>query len=235
MRILAGTDGSGTATEAVRKAYTLASVYAGTVTLVHVGDPLVGAIKLDEVASAKPEDVEVERRAVEGDPAQLICELAEAENVQLVVVGNKGMSGVTAVPGFRAQQGRARGSLGRLDREDGGPLDRRPRRRPRRPRHRGREAARGLPRRRGHHPRALAPVHPHGLHGRLERQREDLGLSLPRFDVSPPTGPWCTGPLPSRSSAWEGRRQGRAGRRRGRTSPRRRTAARRARTERAGS
>jgi 3-phenylpropionate/trans-cinnamate dioxygenase ferredoxin reductase subunit len=93
-RILAGTDGSGTATEAVRKAYTLASVYAGSVTLVHVGDPLVGAIKLDEVASAKPEDVEVEKRAVEGDPAQRICELAESEDVQLVVVGNKGMSGV---------------------------------------------------------------------------------------------------------------------------------------------
>ena len=49
MRILAGTDGSGTATEAVRKAYTLASVYAGTVTLVHVGDPLVELIKLAEV------------------------------------------------------------------------------------------------------------------------------------------------------------------------------------------
>ncbi|HZB78400.1 MAG TPA: FAD-dependent oxidoreductase [Actinomycetota bacterium] len=94
MRILAGTDGSGTATEAVRKAYTLASVYAGTVTLVHVGDPLVGAIKLEEVASTRPEDVEVEKRTVEGDPAQRICELAEAENVQLVVVGNKGMSGV---------------------------------------------------------------------------------------------------------------------------------------------
>src|SRR5688572_20648349 len=94
MRILAGTDGSGTATEAVRKAYTLASMYAGTVTLVHVGDPLVGAIKLEEVASTRPEDVEVEKRTVEGDPAQRICELAEAENVQLVVVGNKGMSGV---------------------------------------------------------------------------------------------------------------------------------------------
>jgi 3-phenylpropionate/trans-cinnamate dioxygenase ferredoxin reductase subunit len=93
-RILAGTDGSGTATEAVRKAYTLASVYAGSVILVHVGDPLVGAIKLDEVASARPEDVEVERRTVEGDPAQRICELAEAEDVQLVVVGNKGMAGV---------------------------------------------------------------------------------------------------------------------------------------------
>jgi 3-phenylpropionate/trans-cinnamate dioxygenase ferredoxin reductase subunit len=93
-RILAGTDGSGTATEAVRKAYTLASVYAGSVTLVHVGDPLVGAIKLDEVASAKPEDVDVQRRAVEGDPAQVLCDLAESENVQLVVVGNKGMSGV---------------------------------------------------------------------------------------------------------------------------------------------
>jgi 3-phenylpropionate/trans-cinnamate dioxygenase ferredoxin reductase subunit len=93
-RILAGTDGSGTATEAVRKAYTLASVYAGSVTLVHVGDPLVGAIKLDEVASAKPEDVEVAKRTVEGDPAQMLCDLAEEENVQLVVVGNKGMSGV---------------------------------------------------------------------------------------------------------------------------------------------
>ena len=93
-RILAGTDGSGTATEAVRKAYTLASVYAGTVTLVHVGDPLIGAIKLEEVASTRPEDVEVQKRTVEGDPAQRICELAEAENVQLVVVGNKGMSGV---------------------------------------------------------------------------------------------------------------------------------------------
>ena len=94
MRILAGTDGSGTATEAVRKAYTLASVYAGTVTLVHVGDPLVGAIKLEEVASTRPEDVTVEKRTVEGDPAQRICELAESEDVQLVVVGNKGMSGV---------------------------------------------------------------------------------------------------------------------------------------------
>ena len=93
-RILAGTDGSGTATEAVRKAYTLASVYAGSVTLVHVGDPLVGAIKLEEVASTRPEDVEVEKRTVEGDPAQRICELAESEDVQLVVVGNKGMSGV---------------------------------------------------------------------------------------------------------------------------------------------
>lgn len=93
-RILAGTDGSGTATEAVRKAYTLASVYAGTVTLVHVGDPLIGAIKLEEVASTRPEDVEVQKRTVEGDPAQRICELAEAEAVQLVVVGNKGMSGV---------------------------------------------------------------------------------------------------------------------------------------------
>ena len=93
-RILAGTDGSGTATEAVRKAYTLASVYAGTVTLVHVGDPLIGAIKLEEVASTRPEDVEVQKRTVEGDPAQRICELAESEAVQLVVVGNKGMSGV---------------------------------------------------------------------------------------------------------------------------------------------
>src|SRR5918999_3744332 len=76
-RILAGADGSGTATEAVRRADTLASVYAGSVILVHVGDPVVGAIKLEEVTSAKPEDVEVQKRTVDGDPAQRICELAE--------------------------------------------------------------------------------------------------------------------------------------------------------------
>ena len=183
MRILAGTDGSGTATEAVRKAYTLASVYAGTVTLVHVGDPLVGAIKLDEVASAKPEDVEVERRAVEGDPAQLICELAEAENVQLVVVGNKGMSGVRrflgSVPNKVAHEvpsdvlivktvDRSIDDLvaghGGLVNVGGKQLAV----------YRDEEAT---------HARALASVHPHGMHGRLERHRQDVGLPLPRVEV----------------------------------------------------
>lgn len=93
-RILAATDGSPTATEAARKAFELAAIYGGTVTLLHVGDPLVGAIKLDETASGRPEGVEVLPRAVEGDPAERICEIAEQEDVDLVVVGNKGMAGV---------------------------------------------------------------------------------------------------------------------------------------------
>ncbi len=88
-----------------------------------------------------------------------------------------------AVPRLGAEQGRARGALGRPDREDGGPLGRRSRRRPRRPGERGRTAAGRLPRRRGQHVRALATLHPHGLHGRLERQREDLGLPVSRVAV----------------------------------------------------
>ncbi len=214
MRILAGTDGSGTATEAVRKAYTLASVYAGTVTLVHVGDPLVGAIKLEEVASTRPEDVEVEKRTVEGDPAQRICELAESEDVQLVVVGNKGMSGVRRFLGSVPKQGRPRGALGRLDREDRGPFGGRSRRRPRGIGERRRSAARRLSRRGRPDVRALVSLHAHGLHGRLERLRQDVGLSRATVRGSASTDRWSAAPRPSHSNAWEARLRPRNERRR---------------------
>src|SRR5213078_3211360 len=93
-RIMAGTDGSGTATEAARKAFELAVLLGSDeVLLVHVGDPLLGAIALEQTGKAAPGEVTVRPIATEGDPAERLCELAEAVGVDLMVVGNKGMSG----------------------------------------------------------------------------------------------------------------------------------------------
>jgi nucleotide-binding universal stress UspA family protein/nitrite reductase/ring-hydroxylating ferredoxin subunit len=92
-KILVGTDGSPPADEAARKGMELAMQVRATVTLVYVGDPLVGAIRLEETASRRPEGVEVNSAVTQGDPAESLCRMAEAEGVELVVVGNKGISG----------------------------------------------------------------------------------------------------------------------------------------------
>lgn len=93
--IVAGTDGSPTATEAVRKAFDLGMMLETRVTVVYVpGDPLVGAIVLERAMAAKPGWVPVETRLVErGAPAVRIAELAEDGGDELIVVGNKGVGG----------------------------------------------------------------------------------------------------------------------------------------------
>jgi nucleotide-binding universal stress UspA family protein/nitrite reductase/ring-hydroxylating ferredoxin subunit len=92
--ILVGTDGSPTASEAARKAMELAMQLRAEVTLVYVGDPIVGAIKLEETASGRPEGVHVKPVVLQGeDPADSLCRVAEQGDMELIVVGNKGMSG----------------------------------------------------------------------------------------------------------------------------------------------
>jgi nucleotide-binding universal stress UspA family protein/nitrite reductase/ring-hydroxylating ferredoxin subunit len=91
--LLIGTDGSATASEAARKGFELAEILGADVTLVHVGDPLVGAVVLEETASGRPGQAEVRSEALEGDPAERITELARRSEIDLVVVGNKGMAG----------------------------------------------------------------------------------------------------------------------------------------------
>jgi nucleotide-binding universal stress UspA family protein len=98
-RIVAGTDGSPTASDAVRRGFDLAAIYGADVRLVFVGDPLVGAIRLEEAATGAPDDVAVERLIESGDPAERICEVADRDGADLVVVGNKGMSGVRRLLG----------------------------------------------------------------------------------------------------------------------------------------
>jgi nucleotide-binding universal stress UspA family protein/nitrite reductase/ring-hydroxylating ferredoxin subunit len=97
--MLVGTDGSATAGEAVRKAYELAMVLRAEVHLAHVGDPLLGAITLEEAESAKLGRTPVTRHALQGDPADQLLEVAEQNDVGLILVGNKGMAGAKRLLG----------------------------------------------------------------------------------------------------------------------------------------
>jgi nucleotide-binding universal stress UspA family protein len=91
--ILVGTDGSPTATEAARKGFELAEIVGASVTLVYVGDPVVGAIALEATTKGRPGEARVETRIVEGDAAEKIIDVARSEGLDLILVGNKGMAG----------------------------------------------------------------------------------------------------------------------------------------------
>jgi nucleotide-binding universal stress UspA family protein/nitrite reductase/ring-hydroxylating ferredoxin subunit len=93
-RILVGTDGSPTATEAVRKAFELALLLRSSVTLLYVGDSIVGSIVVDEAAkSLRLGNTQVETRIEDGDPSDALTKVAERDSYDLVLVGNKGMAG----------------------------------------------------------------------------------------------------------------------------------------------
>ena len=118
-RIVVGTDGSDTAAEAVRQASELAKLTGGRLDVVSAFEPVSrrrveaeqgGApgdvqhefhpredvnITLERAAAAaKGEGVEeVTTHAREGDPADAILDVAEEVNADLIVVGNKGMTG----------------------------------------------------------------------------------------------------------------------------------------------
>lgn len=101
-RLLIGTDGSETATEAARKGFFLAELLMADVTLLYVGNDLDGRITLEETARDQPDTVGVEPIVVPGDPAERLCELAARRDIDLIVVGNRGVPGqwhlLTAVP-----------------------------------------------------------------------------------------------------------------------------------------
>jgi nucleotide-binding universal stress UspA family protein len=115
--IVVGTDGSDTATQAVRQAIELARAVGARIELVSAYEPVTDA-RLHETIQV-PEDlhwminpredveatleeaageiraagVEVEVFARQGDPADAILDVAEERGSDLIVVGNKGMTG----------------------------------------------------------------------------------------------------------------------------------------------
>jgi nucleotide-binding universal stress UspA family protein len=116
--IVVGTDGSDTAGEAVRQAVELAKSVDATLELVSAYEP-VPAQRLREERRSAPEDLQwaigpredvdatLERAAAvareagvavnvyprQGDPADAILDVAEERDADLIVVGNKGMTG----------------------------------------------------------------------------------------------------------------------------------------------
>jgi nucleotide-binding universal stress UspA family protein len=116
--IVVGTDGSDTAKEAVRQATELAKALDASVHLVSAYEP-IGEGRLREERQQIPDDmqwmvnpredvdatlrdagsdieaagIQVETYAREGDPADAILDVAEEKKADLIVVGNKGMTG----------------------------------------------------------------------------------------------------------------------------------------------
>lgn len=117
-RIVVGTDGSETAGEAVSQAIELARLSNARLSIVSAYSPAAGRrgqaeaqeapadvqyelgpredvnLVLDAAAAeAKEAGVEVQTHPVEADPADAILNVAEEVKADLIVVGNKGMTG----------------------------------------------------------------------------------------------------------------------------------------------
>ena len=116
--IVVGTDGSETATEAVRQATELSKAVGAKLQLVSAYAPVtegrlrqerqqipedlqhlvnpkedVEAVLKEEAEKAQEAGVDVETFAREGDPADAILDVAEETKADLIIVGNKGMTG----------------------------------------------------------------------------------------------------------------------------------------------
>jgi nucleotide-binding universal stress UspA family protein len=116
--IVVGTDGSDTATQAVRQAVDLAGAVGAKLELVSAYEP-VPKQRLREERRDAPEDlqwainpredvditleaaaavareagVDVDVYARQGDPADAVLDVAEEREADLIIVGNKGMTG----------------------------------------------------------------------------------------------------------------------------------------------
>ncbi|HEY1356696.1 MAG TPA: universal stress protein [Thermoleophilaceae bacterium] len=119
--IVVGTDGSGTASEAVRRAAELASDWGAALHLVSahtphkakvaagtgqeaaqaVADPdyKVDAILDKAVDLAKSGGIEPKLHAPRGDPADALIRVAQEQGADLIVVGNRGMTGARRLLG----------------------------------------------------------------------------------------------------------------------------------------
>lgn len=117
-RIVVGTDGSDTAKVAVEQATDLAKKVGARLDLVSAYEPVPGsrlreerqevpsdiahtvspsedveALLSETAARVQKDGVEVATFARQGDPADAILDVAEEQNADLIIVGNKGMTG----------------------------------------------------------------------------------------------------------------------------------------------
>jgi nucleotide-binding universal stress UspA family protein len=117
-RIVVGTDGSDTAAEAVRQAIDLAKLAGAQLSIVSAYEPVpkrqveqeqheapadvhygigprenVNLVLDAAAATARKEGVEAQTHPAEADPADAILDVAEETKADLIVVGNKGMTG----------------------------------------------------------------------------------------------------------------------------------------------
>ena len=89
-KVLVATDGSPTADIAVRRAHAISNSLGASLSLMSVG-PDARKVLNSAIEEHKIFDVEVIED--QGDPASKLCEAAEVKGFDLMVVGNKGMTG----------------------------------------------------------------------------------------------------------------------------------------------
>ena len=95
-RILVGTDGSPTAAIAVDRAVEVAAASQAKLTIMSVGKADRAQEVVDGEASRHASaGVDIETLVVSGDASSAIVEQAEKGKYDLVVVGNKGMTGAS--------------------------------------------------------------------------------------------------------------------------------------------
>jgi nucleotide-binding universal stress UspA family protein len=93
-RILVGTDGSATATRAVDRAVEVAAAVGAPLTVLSVGPEDHAREVVDrELSRLSDRGVELDGAALPGDPASAILASASAGGYDLVVLGNRGMTG----------------------------------------------------------------------------------------------------------------------------------------------
>ncbi len=94
--ILVGTDGSATAERAVDRAVQVAGVIGAALAVLGVGpERQVGPIVERSASTHDGSGVEITTITEQGDPASVILDVAESGNYDLLVVGNRGMTGAT--------------------------------------------------------------------------------------------------------------------------------------------
>ena len=102
--IVAGTDGSATAERAVDRAGELAqalgaSVHVVTVLAAASGSGVAQKVAADSRERLEARGVKAQTHVRTGDPAAELIKVAEAEHAQMIVVGNRGMSGAGRILG----------------------------------------------------------------------------------------------------------------------------------------
>lgn len=96
--VLVGTDGSDTAGLAAGRASEIAHACGARLIIAFVGDAEAGPAILDRAVAATAGATPVpESRLLSGDPADALLGVAAFEQVDLIVVGNKGMAGAQRI------------------------------------------------------------------------------------------------------------------------------------------
>lgn len=99
-RLLVGTDGSPSAEQAVRVAAELASALGAELVVVHAGDEEAGRRIVEDVAQGIEDGPAVSTLVTEGrDPAQALMDAAAERQADVIVVGNRGMTGAKRLLG----------------------------------------------------------------------------------------------------------------------------------------